>query len=281
MTTRVQPQDKTVTVNGLNLHYIDWGAIGKPTMVLLHGLLSDVHCWDEVAPALCQDYHLLALDQRGRGYSDWASDGDYSIDAYVADLAGFGEALGLEPFILVGHSMGGRNAMAFAARHRDRLSKLVIVGIGPVVPISYQEGISNFLRSAPEEFESFDAVVEWQRKGGLFSFLSEAATRRRLRHSTKELPNGRVGWRYDGAIRDERRRDTVIPPDLWPELGNISCPTLVVRGVNSAPLPADMARRMAEVIPSGQVAEIDRASNMPYDENPDDFIQAIWHFLRS
>ncbi len=89
MTTQVQPQDKTVTVNGLKLHYLDWGAEGKPMMVLLHGLRGHAHSWDDVSMAMCQEYHVLALDQRGRGETDWAKDGAYDTPDYVADLVGF------------------------------------------------------------------------------------------------------------------------------------------------------------------------------------------------
>ena len=117
MTTQVQPQDKTVFANGLNLHYLDWGTVGKPAMVLLHGLRGHAHSWDDFSGAVCQQYHVLALDQRGRGLSDWAKDGDYSTGAYVADLAAFCDALGLDSPVLVGHSMGGRNVISFAARY--------------------------------------------------------------------------------------------------------------------------------------------------------------------
>ena len=112
MTTRVQPQDKTVTTNGINLHYLDWGTVGKPVVVMIHGLRGHAHSWDDVSAALCPDFHVLSLDQRGRGDTDWTKDGDYTTDAYVADLEGFCAALKLDSFILVGQSMGGRNSMA-------------------------------------------------------------------------------------------------------------------------------------------------------------------------
>ncbi|HZA21768.1 MAG TPA: alpha/beta hydrolase, partial [Dehalococcoidia bacterium] len=133
MTTQVQPKDKTVSVTGLKLHYLDWGTQGKPVMVLLHGLRGHAHSWDDVSAALYQDYHVLALDQRGRGDSDWAKDGDYSTRAYVSDLTGFCDALKLDSFILVGHSMGGRNSMSFAGRHSEKLEKLIIVDVGPTL----------------------------------------------------------------------------------------------------------------------------------------------------
>ena len=131
MTTKVQPQDKTVTANGLKLHYLDWGGAGQATMVLLHGLRGHAHSWDDFSLAACQDFHVLALDQRGRGDSDWAKDGDYTTDAYVADLAAFCDVLSLDSFVLVGHSMGGRNSMTFGGRYPEKLQKLVVVDVGP------------------------------------------------------------------------------------------------------------------------------------------------------
>ena len=102
MTTQVQPVDKTVSVNGLKLNYLDWGNESAPDMVLVHGLRGHRHSWDDFSALVCKDFHVMALDQRGRGESDWAPEGDYSTDAYVADLAGFSEALGLNKFTLVG-----------------------------------------------------------------------------------------------------------------------------------------------------------------------------------
>ena len=113
MATSVQPKDKTVDVNGINLHYLDWGNENKPKLLLLHGLRGHCHSWDDVSAEFCKDYHILALDQRGRGESDWAPSGDYSSQSFVADLEGFCEAVEFDKFTLIGHSMGGRNSMAF------------------------------------------------------------------------------------------------------------------------------------------------------------------------
>ena len=84
-------------------------------MVLLHGLRGHAHSWDDFAAAMCEDYHILALDQRGRGDSEWAKDGVYTTAAYVADLLDFSAVLRLDSFALIGHSMGGRNSIAFSA----------------------------------------------------------------------------------------------------------------------------------------------------------------------
>ena len=278
MTTQVQPQDKTVSANGINLHYLDWGNTSAPPVLLVHGLRGHAHSWDDVSAALCQDYHVLALDQRGRGDTDWAPDGDYSGAAYVADLVGFCQALKLDSFILVGHSMGGRNSLAFASQHSDQLKKLVIVDIGPTVDPVGGARITTEMQQVPEEFDSLDAVVEYMSKQNRFA--SDRVVRRRLQYATRELPNGKIGWRYDLAIREQRRNCTAPPADdLWPMLPNISCPTLIVRGKQTDLLPAEVAQRMVETLPDARLVEIDQAGHMVFEDNPEDFIAAVHRFI--
>ena len=279
MTTEVKPQDKTVSANGLNLHYLDWGTAGKPPLVLLHGLRGHAHSWDDVSAALCPDFHILALDQRGRGDSDWAPGGDYSTNAFVDDLAAFTDALSLDSFLLVGHSMGGRNSMAFAGRYPERVQKLVIVDIGPVVDALGSERITRELSAVPEEFDSFESVVAYIGKENRFA--SDSVLRRRLTYATKELPNGRVGWKYDPEIREQRRRNTGAPAvDLWPSLANITCPTLVVRGMETDLLTEDTANRMVDTLAQGKVVQVRRAGHMVFEDNPQDFISEITPFLK-
>ena len=278
MTTQVQPKDQTITVNGLKLHYLDWGTAGQPVMVLLHGLRGHAHSWDDVAAALFRDYQLLALDQRGRGDTDWARDGDYSTGAYVSDLLGFCDVLKLDKFTLVGHSMGGRNSLAFAGRNPQRLEKLVIVDVGPTLDSRGSQRISQEISQVPEEFDNFEAVVDYMKKQNRFA--SDAVLRRRLRYATLDLPNGKVGWKYDIAIRDQRRRGTVPPAeDLWPLLPNISCPTLIIRGKETDILSPEVAQKMNQTIPNVRLVEVERAGHMVFEDNPPDFIAALRGWL--
>ena len=279
MTTQVQPQDKTVLANGLNLHYLDWGTVGSPSMVLLHGLRGHAHSWDDFSAAMCRDYHVLALDQRGRGLSDWAKDEDYSTGAYVADLAAFCGALGLDSPVLVGHSMGGRNVISFVARYPQITRKLIIVDMGPDLDPAGQERIRREVNAVPEEFDSFEAVVDYMGKQNRFA--SDTVLRRRMLHATKELPNGKLGWRYDPAIRAPWRQGTASPPeDLWPLVRSIACPALVVRGAETDILPLDGARKMVEAMPDGSLVEVQRAGHMVFEDNPDGFLEAVSGFLK-
>ena len=278
MATQVKPQDKTVTANGLNLHYLDWGTVGQPMMVLLHGLRGHAHSWDDFSAAMCQDYHVLALDQRGRGDSDWAKDGQYNTDAYVADFSGFCEALKLDSFILVGHSMGGRNSMVFTANNLDKVEKLVVVDMGPDIDPRGSERIRQELVSVPEEFDSLEAVTEYMSKQNRFA--SDSVMRRRIQYAIQQLPSGKIGWRYDKEIRESRRRgDVVKSADLWPVIAKISCPTLVVRGAETDILPKDTADKMIETMPNAKLVEVQRAAHMVFEDNPEDFLSAVHGFV--
>ncbi|MGH6631644.1 MAG: alpha/beta fold hydrolase, partial [Burkholderiales bacterium] len=125
----LQPASYTsrfVEAGGLRLHYQDYGTAGKPAMICLHGGAANAHWFDFVAGAFTGDYHLLALDQRGHGDSEWAEPPDYSYARYAADLAELVEKLDLRDFVLIGHSMGGTVSLEYAATYPGRVGKLVI-----------------------------------------------------------------------------------------------------------------------------------------------------------
>ncbi|MEE3142721.1 MAG: alpha/beta hydrolase, partial [Chloroflexota bacterium] len=89
------------------------------------------------------------------------------------------------------------------------------------------------------------------------------------------------GWKYDLAIREARRQGTVPPnKDLWPEIPQITCPTLIVRGADTDILTTKTAQRMVEVMPKAQIAEIPRSGHMVFEDNPSDFNTAIGSFLK-
>ena len=278
MTTTVQPADVMVTCNGMNFHYLDWGNEGAPVMLLLHGLRGHCHSWDDVAARFCGDYRVLALDQRGRGETDWAPRGDYSTDAFVADLEEFCYTLGIEKFTLIGHSMGGRNSMAFAGRNPDMLERLVIVDIGPEIDPVGSARITRELVEVSLEFDSFEDALRHVMSQNRFA--SESVMRRRLTHQTRELPNGKIGWRYDPEIREQRRNGTgAPPPDLWEPLSKITCPTLIVRGSETDTISLSVAERMVETLANGKLVHVDNAAHMVFEDNPGDFNAALADFL--
>src|SRR4051794_8664007 len=114
-----------VQVNGVKLHYLDYGTAGRPPMVCVHGGQAHAHWFDFVAPGLTPDFHVYALDLRGHGNSEWADPSTYSFETYAADINAFLEKLDLKDVVLVGHSMGGMVSLLYAATHPGRVSKLI------------------------------------------------------------------------------------------------------------------------------------------------------------
>ena len=224
------------------------------------------------------EYRVLALDQRGRGESDWAPDGDYGAEAYVKDLEGFCEALKLDSFVLVGHSMGGRTGMLFTPHHPSMVRRLVVVDMGAAGDPRGGERIKREILAAKEEYDSFEELFQLQLKEN--RFMSPEVLRRRLTYQTRELPNGKIGWRYDLEIRQQWREDRRPGSgDLWPVIPNIPCPTLIVRGAETDILPLEVVERMVQVMPKARWVSVERAAHMPMEDNPTRFLEVVREFL--
>jgi pimeloyl-ACP methyl ester carboxylesterase len=179
----------------------------------------------------------------------------------------------------MGHSMGGRNSMAFAARHPAMVDRLIIVDIGPEGDPQGGARIKREVVAAQEEYASFEELFEAQQKAN--PLLSPEVLRRRLTYQTKTLPNGAIGWRYDLEIRRQWREDKRPPQeDLWPAIATIPCPTLIVRGMQTDVLPLQVAQRMVQVMPKAQLAPVERAAHMVMEENPEGFLRVVQDFLK-
>jgi pimeloyl-ACP methyl ester carboxylesterase len=124
------PSQKLVLANGRTVHLRDEGPRDAPVLVLLHGSNADLHTWQPWVDRLAKDYRVIRFDQRGHGLTGPAPDGNYALDAFVADVDAVADKLALDRFVLAGNSMGGGIAMAYGMNHPDRLSGLVLVDAG-------------------------------------------------------------------------------------------------------------------------------------------------------
>src|SRR5438105_9632044 len=111
MTTLLQPKSVFATVNGLQLHYLDWGNVGAPPVVCVHGYTSSAEAFNAPARHFQHRFRFIVPDVRGHGESAWSSDGAYQYADQAGDLAAVVDALKLERFTLIGTSMGGIIAM--------------------------------------------------------------------------------------------------------------------------------------------------------------------------
>jgi pimeloyl-ACP methyl ester carboxylesterase len=267
---------KYADLDGLRLHYVEWGEANQPPIVMLHGLRAYGHWFDEFAAVAEGRYRLIAPDQRGRGASDWAKDGRYNTDAYVADLAGLVDTLGLDRFVLFGHSMGGTNAINYAAQYPGRVSALVIIDSAPELDPRGLTRIRGELGATPKAFATWEEARAFIRR--LHVRPSEQHIATRLAWMLKEAAPGRIVWRLDDAIFDPRM--TPDPPSRsWSMLAQIRCPTLLVRGGVSDLVTPEMAERVAAAVPEGRCVDIPEAGHMVVEDNPDGFNAAVMAFL--
>jgi pimeloyl-ACP methyl ester carboxylesterase len=147
------------------------GSDQSPAVLAVHGITATSFAWLAVAAALGDDVSLIAVDLRGRGDSG-SLPGPFGLDAHVDDLLAVLDALALPQTVVLGHSMGAYIAARLAARHPDRVSRLVLVDGGLTIPGSADVDPERFMRAflGPAlarlelTFESLEAYVAWWRE---------------------------------------------------------------------------------------------------------------------
>ena len=267
--------------DGLQLRYVEWGDTSAPAMVALHGLRSFAYTWEPVALALGDRVRFIALDQRGRGHSDWDEQRRYFTEHYVHDLEVLVDHLGLKPFVLLGHSMGGANAFVYASRQPQKVAAVVIEDMGPGASGSSAgaERIRRELQRTPARFASWaEATAFWRAQR---PNISEAALKARVEHSMKAAPEGGVVWRHDAEGIAHARLNATPEQlvDLWPHVEALQMPTLVLRGANSDFLSAATADEMARRNACIRRMEIEGASHYVHDDNLPAFQTDLNDFL--
>ena len=269
---------RSFRVNGLTLRALGWGTAGRPGLCFLHGGSAHAHWFDAVAPAFADRYDVVSLDQRGHGESDWPEPSThgpaYATENFVSDLLGVMEALAWKEMTLCGHSMGGHNAMAFAAWHPDRVRSLVVVDSRPTIPPARLDRMHRRGHRGPRRHETLEAA--------LMSFRllppETSADPALLRHLAREgivEREGRFLYRFDPATSGTRR-----PVDAWSLLHRITAPTLVVRGEHSPVLTRPMAQEVAARIGRARWEEIAGAYHHLVLDQPAAFSAVLDRFLR-
>ncbi|KAA1282269.1 MAG: alpha/beta hydrolase [SAR202 cluster bacterium] len=272
-----EPTDHEVTLHGMKFHYLEWGDASKPLIVMLHGGSQQAHSWDFVSLPLSENYHILALDQRGHGDSAWASDGDYSTEGHQTDIDAFVSDLGLNGFHLIGHSMGGRNSYVWASRNSEKLSSLTIVDTGPEAQHRGRNRIQNF-RELPDELDSFEDFASRVQE---YTGRTREQTLGALKYSIREREDGKWTWKYDKLLRTPGHQTPQLSTEqLWEAVAKINCPTLVVRGGDSDIFANETMEKMSEVIPNCSTVTVPNAGHLVAGDNPTDFLAAVSNFYK-
>jgi pimeloyl-ACP methyl ester carboxylesterase len=275
-------RDETVTLDGLRFHYRDWGDPAAPAVVLLHAYTQHARTWDTVARSLAQRFRVLALDHRGFGESEWAS--DYHELRLVGDLAGFADALGLGAFSAVGFSMSASTAVTYALLYPDRVRRLVLLeGFtegdeqGDEPWIQAMRDHMGRLRSLPESFASFEEAV------AAFRPLAPHAAEEELRHwmggGLRQRPDVHWDWRSDPALRGPGQLGRLNAPQdvLRRRLAQVTCPMLLLAGAES--WMVESTHRMAQRNPRARTVIVPEAGHWVPLDNPRGFLVAVNGFL--
>ncbi len=252
-----------------------------PKLVFLHGVMGYAANWRRISKAFESDYQILAYDQRGHGRS-YHPDNGYAPEDYAGDLEAILDELGWERVHLVGHSMGGRVALTFAANYPSRVAKLVIEDIGPEMQPAASSLVIRMLDTVPVPFPSKREAKEWFDTEFMRIFAAEpnrAALAAYLYANITENENKEAVWRFS----EKGVRESVIlgrATDRWAEVQRLSMPTLLVRGELSKDLPRELFEKVVETNPHIEGVEIKGAGHWVHSEQPEVFISVLERFFR-
>src|SRR5579862_525554 len=257
--------DRFVNANGLRLHYLDYGRDGAPWVVCVHGLTANAHSFDALAPHLAAKYHVISVDVRGRGDSQWGPPTEYLPQNYVTDLARMLEVLGVERASLIGTSMGGIISIMYAGGWPERVERLVINDIGCEIDPAGLARITSYVSEAPERFNGLDEVVKYYKENyPALARLADSVVAEQVKWSVKPGAEGGLVWKMDPNVRRPLRGATAQQRlDMWVPYARITCPILIVRGADSDILASATARRMCTVHKRAKVVEVPGVGHAP------------------
>lgn len=290
MMAEAGPHSRFYHSRGLRLHYLDWGNVDAPLLILVHGGLEHARVWDQLARQLCGDWHVVVPDLRGHGDSDWSTGGAYAIPDFLPDIAALVAELGDRPVTLVAHSLGGNIAVHYTALFPERVTQLcVIEGLG----FSPEARAKRDAKPRREQLREWVDKVRGLDQLGASSYPSVAATVKRLlehdpllspelaayvcEHGMRPTEDGQWRWKYDHQIRGFGAAEvaSVEPSDLWQA---ITCPVLLMYGAESWASNPERDGRLKH-FSQAQVVSVEQAGHNLHHHQPEVFMNHLRTFL--
>ena len=256
--------DTFVTVYGAKIHYAEAGN-GNP-VILIHGLADDATVWDSVIPALSARFRVIALDQIGFGRSDKPLL-NYRVSTFVDFLDGFLTELKIERASLIGNSLGGWVAAAFALAHPARVDRLVLcdaVGYAALAQAMDPRALSALRLASREDIQYLGPLTLRDRR---FYQDVDAIFKQRVTAGDGYT----VGRLLDSMIRGDDTLDN--------RLNVINRPTLILWGRDDKLIPLTFGERFHQEITNSRLQIIDNCGHMPQVECPDQFVTAVLQFF--
>ncbi|QCP50365.1 alpha/beta hydrolase [Trinickia violacea] len=247
-------------------------------VVLLHGGGQTRHSWKSAFDALvAAGHHVVALDARGHGESDWDPAGDYSIDALVSDLRSV--LMHTPPLpILVGASMGGMTALAAVGETAQPIARaLVLVDVTPMIDVEGSAHITAFMRANSDGFASVeDAAV------AVAGYLPHRPRPRDVSGLERNLRqrDGRFFWHWDPRLVSDSRFDRLaVQSRLEAATRRLRVPTLLIRGAQSNIVGDEQVAHFRTLAPEAEYVNVDGAGHMVAGDRNDAFNHGILDFI--
>ncbi len=265
-----------------NFKYELNGQPEKPKLVLLHGVMGSGANWRKITTAFQDDFHILTYDQRGHGWSFKPAYG-YAPEDYAEDLQKILNELQWQKISLVGHSMGGRNALHFAEKFPDKVQALVIEDIGPQGNPQAMQKTMDRVNIVPTPFASKAVAKEYfahefvEKMGGgpaakilgqFFYTNIDAQT------------DGTADWRFMKKAIFESLVEGHFKPK-WEIVKALKVPTLFVRGEHSEDFPREEFEKVLQINPQIKGVEIKSAGHWVHFDQPEAFITSVKNFFRT
>ena len=284
------PTSQSYISQRLRLNYVDWGNPDAPPLILVHGGQDHCRNWDWVAQDLRRDYHIIAPDLRGHGDSAYSPSGDYSMSAYVYDLAQLIHQQRLAPVRIIAHSLGGNIALRFTGVYPEAVSKLVAIeGMGPSPAMLKERSVRTVAERmrawvdekralagrTPRRYASIEeALARMQAEN---RHLTPEQARYLTVHGVSQNEDGTYSWKFDNYVRSWSPVDVTTDEmhELW---GNISCPTLLVYGKESWASNPEKDGRLQH-FKNARVAAFEGAGHWVHHDRLDAFLAEVRAFL--
>ena len=248
-----EPYMKKGNGDGIAINFAVWEGKGND-ILCIHGLTANCRCWDGIASSLSPQHRVWATDLRGRGYSDKPSSG-YSIDHHCRDIQALLTQLGLKRVALMGHSLGAYISLAYAAKHPEQVSRLILIDGGaklsPEQSAKVFAGIKPSLDRLGQVFPTFDAYLGNMKKAPFLQPWSPLLDTY-FQHEAEIFPGGVRSRIQPAHIQEEASNLNRF--DAEPLYPQIQCPTLVLRAPDGMLagddilLPEEVAEKMVRKI---------------------------------
>jgi pimeloyl-ACP methyl ester carboxylesterase len=280
-----EPAARFYESQGLQLHYADWGNEAAPPLILIHGGLDHCRNWDAVAKELQPHFHIVAPDLRGHGDSEWAKGSSYSLSDNVHDLTRLMRVLNVQDAAIVGHSMGGMIALAYAGTYPDRVSRLAVLDgafLSGSQPAPIAERMSRWIdqleRISEHEPSAFKTIEEAaQRLSARNRRLTPELALHLARHGVRQNADGLYRWKFDHYQR--ARAPYRLTPEDYADLWlRVTCPTLLMWGSESF-LPDPEAAGLLAHFRQAELVKLDGAGHWLHHDRLDEVLASLRGFL--